>query len=256
VLENLINANQQATKKYETLLKALETQGETSMLQLSQTLYRDANSEPQLDWSVRDSLKRVERALIQHAQSATSSYGSSKITVQIEVEKELGRSRSIRERPQPWVVVSIDRKENLPAYNESWIPSEVELYGSMVAGTLEGLNVPEEEYSQSRSRSRSRSRVRFEERRDSYQAYRPAAAGPSRTAGGDPAEYDEAASLMHDDYRRSRRGDGYAPPLDQADPLQSGAVKFQKGGARTKTWYSSILDSITSPTSTLTTLQK
>lgn len=249
LLENLMLANQQATRKYETLLKTIETQGEGALLATYQTLNQEPPSESELSPSVRHSLKHLERSLLQYERAAPISYGNARMGVHVELEKDLARSRDARGRPSPWTLVSVERRADTPpSYNDSWIPSEGEVYGSFAGGALEGLNV--DDY---RDRSRSRSRVRFQETyADSYDNYRPTQPGPSRRTDASPAEVGETVGLMHQSSRRGNRLDLES----QRDPLSSGAVKFQKGGARTKTWYSSLLESIPSANTAMTSLQK
>jgi vesicle-associated membrane protein 4 len=236
----------------------IESRGEDALAATGQSLYQDPSSEPGLAPSVRHSLKHVERALLQFERSAPISYGSSRMGVHVELEKELSRSRDARGGLKPWVLVSISRKEEVPpSYNESWIPSEGEMYGSMAAGALEGLTAADYD-ERSRSRSRSRSRVRFQEQyHDPYQPYQHSQPGPSRKTDALQAEIDETVGLMHENINRVvSRGEGRLDSLvDNTDPLNSGAVKFRKG-ERTKTWYESILGSIPSPNSAINSFQK
>ncbi|OCT46554.1 hypothetical protein CLCR_01855 [Cladophialophora carrionii] len=258
LLENLFLANQQATRKYEALLSMIESQGENALAATGQSLYQDPGSEPELAPSVRHSLKHIERALLQFERSAPMSYGSSRMGIQIELEKELSRSRDARAGSKPWVLVSIGRKEEVPpSYNESWIPSEGEMYGSIAAGALEGLTVADYD-ERSRSRSRSRSRVRFQgQYHDPYQPYQNSQPGPSRRTDALQADVDETMGLMHENVSRvSQRGERHDSLVGNADPLTSGPVQFRKGAARTKTWYESIVDSITSPNSAINSFQK
>ncbi|ETI28831.1 hypothetical protein G647_01283 [Cladophialophora carrionii CBS 160.54] len=258
LLENLFLANQQATRKYEALLSMIESQGENALAATGQSLYQDPGSEPELAPSVRHSLKHIQRALLQFERSAPMSYGSSRMGVQIELEKELSRSRDARAGSKPWVLVSIGRKEEVPpSYNESWIPSEGEMYGSIAAGALEGLTVADYD-ERSRSRSRSRSRVRFQgQYHDPYQPYQNSQPGPSRRTDALQADIDETMGLMHENTSRvSQRGERQDSLVGNADPLTSGAVQFRKGAARTKTWYESIFDSITSPNSAISSFQE
>ncbi|KAJ9602338.1 SNAP receptor activity protein [Cladophialophora chaetospira] len=248
LLENLLHANQQAMRKYETLLSTVESQGESALLAKAHALYRDPSYEPELAPSVRHALKHVEHTLLQYERSAVS-YDNSRVSVHIELEKDLTRSRGTRDRPTPWDLLSIVRRDQeiAPSDNDSWIPSKGEVYGSFAGGAIEGLTG--DDYGEG---LREPSDVRFQEQdRDSYPHHRQPQPGSSRRT--DRGEGDEAVGLMHDTSTRSpQRGD---QSKGQADPLASGAVKFQKG-AKTRTWYSSLLDSIPSPETALSTIQK
>lgn len=274
LLENLVLANQRATRNYETLLQNigpsselaggdedksrqpldLETQAGAAASARS-LISESSNPESELEWTIRDSVKRIERSLLQYERAGPRNASIPRMTVQIDLEKEFRRSRG----PTPWVVLSIARtdqtRERLPTYNESWIPSEREMYGSLAAGALEGLAIDEDEEEQyrSRSRSRSRSRVRFQQGSAGYDDYRHTAPGPSRRSEALQAEIDEKRRLISDSLEEmSRRGEY------DADPLASGAVQFKKG-TRTKTWYSSVTsvwDSLPTPQAAMNQIQK
>ena len=181
------------------------------------------------------------------------------MTVQIELEKEAPRSssRDTRGRPNPptrtpWTLLSVERKEReiSPSYNESWIPSEKEMYNSFAGGALEGLTVEDD-----RSRSRSRSRVRFQ---DQYQENRSAQPGPSRRTDAYQAEIDETVGLMHENIGRGSQRGNRVDSLNNngSDPMGTGAAQFRKGAPKTKTWYSSLLGSIPSPTLAISSIQR
>lgn len=280
LLENLVLANQKATRNYETLLKNIgpsselaggdedksrqpfDLESQAGAAASARALISEAsNPESELEWTIRDSVKRIERTLLQYERSGPRSISTPRMTVQIDLEKEFRRSRG----PSPWVVLSIARtdqnRERLPTYNESWIPSEREMFGSLAAGAFESLAIDEDEEEQyrSRSRSRSRSRVRFQQANAPYDDYRYAAPGPSRRSEALQAEIDEKRRLISDSLEEmSRRGERIDSVSYDSDPLASGAVQFKKG-ARTKTWYSSVTsvwDSLPSPQTAMNQIQK
>ena len=242
---------------YQTLLQAIELQSEAadqgptrsldsevtqagpSATNSSNTLVKLPPSEAELEWSMRGCLQRIERTLLQFERSAPRSMTEPRMAVQIDLEKELGESRYTSGRPNLWVVLSIARKkqDSAPPTYDSWMPSNQEVYGSIAAGAVESL--ADDDYAPVEYSGAS--------------TQRPAV--PSKPFAIQAAINDTAQMMRENINKVTQRGDRLDSLMEKAGETSPSVAAFRRNG-RSKTWYSSVWESVPSPTAAISNIQE
>ncbi|OQV04703.1 hypothetical protein CLAIMM_09552 [Cladophialophora immunda] len=266
LLENLLRANEEATRNYQHLLKTIGPDGETPAPGQAQTEGPDAANaqfpgalresaaggpfvapprdippgqnidgstprgllpqQPPLVSTIRGCLERIERALLQVDQASSLPGHSPRVGVHIELEKDFGSPRYAPGRPNPWVVLSIVRKDRRWPERAStpskFEPDDLDMYASVAAGAIESISI-EEEAPQYRNRPQMR--------------------------------IDEGAGVMRERINRVSRRPGPLPVLEgESEPLDP-SIRVQRRSSG-KPWYSSVWESLPSPTAALGSIQE
>ncbi|KIW98576.1 uncharacterized protein Z519_00237 [Cladophialophora bantiana CBS 173.52] len=270
LLENLLRANEETTRKYQHLLKTIGPQDKTVVLEHTQSTNSGASApeassadspftglskstvsnqdvavsspqhiflpHPEFESSIRGCLKHIERALLQFEQSSSVASHSQRVGVHIELEKEFSDSRHAPGRPNPWAVLSIVRKEQRSWPEQNDTPFHVE------SNTSDDLDM-----------------------------YASVAAGALESINIE----DEALTVVHrvqDQHRaqaqiidpvtvaemRERASRGavtLGASESKTEPLDASAAGFRNKSTR-KPWYSSVWESLPSPTAAIDSIQQ